>query len=532
MALDDDLSQLEAQLEETAGDDTASTESPSRPTTTGSDADINTPTLYDAVKAKQDWGLEGERNSFLVLLLTAAGGGGMVCMTGLSRSGKDFITDCMMSMFPDQRDVYEVPNSGKEAAFYRRHNEMNMARVHRYMDIVNLDDFIEDVLKHHGTGDEASRDISVQNDDGDWVNQTFTLNVPDSIIYFLASDNEQVNLNHYPELRNRSLVISTDSSQGLSEKIQKRQGQEVALTYEPKMSQEEIMNIQEHVGSIPHDQYDVDFDTADFYNPCGEAIQANHPIPSNFVESRHDSKRLYKFINITTLWHFRDRLTAEVEDNRGNSTERMFIEPMDVWKAMRVFGEKLVMSALSLRNIDKRLLWFMREDLQPHTVSGLTQVLKQAGFNVTPTDVRSSCENLMNKNYVQKDDNAKVEYQATPFASEVDEYTTLDYDHMIKDATELVETRAESGKLDRSVADEYVNRINENVFATHPITGDTVDIREYNGFERQIKKREEELSKMLGTSVYGESVEYDEDDDTGSDEETDSSRSGGIQNFG
>lgn len=524
MTVDNELAELEQQLEQTGG-----TSEPSQPETTDTP---DTPDLYEAVQAKQDWGLEGERNSFLVLLLTAAGGGGMVCMTGLSRSGKDFITDCMMSMFPDDRDVYEVPNSSKEAAFYRRQHEMNRARVHRYMDIVNLDDHIEDVLKHHGTGDEASRDISVQNDDGDWVNQTFTLNVPDSIIYFLASDNEQVDLNDYPELRNRSLVISTDASQGLSEQIQKRQGQEVALTYEPNLTEAEIRNVQEHIGTIPYNQYDVSFDTTDFYNPSGEAIQDNHPIPANFVESRHDSKRLYKFINITALWNHKDRIVADVEDNRGNSSERMFVEPMDVWTAMRVFGEKLVMSALSLRNIDKRILWYLRENLQPHTVAALTQVLKQAGFNVTPRDVRSACDNLMNKNYVQKNDNGgKVEYQATPFASEIDEYSTLDYEYMIEDATRVVRERAEAGGLDDSVADQYVQQINENVFTTHPITGETVDIRDYQGFKRQIENRQEELDRMLNTSVYNEQVAHDDGDDNGSDGQTNQSGSG-LQQFG
>jgi hypothetical protein len=490
-----------------------------------------TPPLHTAVEIKTDFGVVGEEHSFLVVLTAAAGGGGAVCMYGLSRSGKDHIMDSVEACFPDSK-IHSVPERGTESSLFRESEEWNRSDIHRHKDLVNLEDIVEDILKHHGDDRSISRTVNMQDAEGNHIPTEMTLRSPGCLVYFLASDNEQVNLDDYPELRNRSLVITTDASQELSEKIQHRQAKDRGLAYERNRTNEEIKAFRHHVDSIPvHDWEIGNNDNSDFYHPYHNEFSKQHPIPSWFVESRMDSDRFWDFIEIMSLWYHKDRMVESIEYH-GYEKDRMVCTPADLWYAMRIYGEKLILSALSLGEIDKRIMWFLREQKSAYTASAIAQVLGQAGFNVTPRDVQTSCKSMVNKNYIMEDNMSGTnEYQATPFASDIEPYSPLDWDVLIADAEENVYNRLPDNR-----ADEYVERFCGTVICTHPITGEEVDITEYQDFEHQVQQREEDLKKMVGTSIYenvGEDSETDPNGPEGGEEEdSDGSQSGSIGDGG
>lgn len=503
-------------------------QTPTSPSAEDDIEDTDIVPLYKCVQSKEDYGLVGEDYTFLVMLTGTAAGGGPIGMVAMSRSGKDFLTDCVKAHHPNpDRTWAKVPNSIKEAALYRMRGELNSASVHRYMDLVDLEPHIEDILKQNGEGDTAVRRIGVGDGGKGDETQTFKVYPPDALLFYLAADNSRVSLSDFPEVRNRALILSTDASQGLTEEIQRRQGLDVAGMYDYNLSPGEIQDIRNHVGSIPT-EYNVSQGTTDFFNPCGYPFNEESPVPSNFVEGRHDNKRMYKYARIVTLWHHQNRMQVPY-NGRGGQSERWMVTPKDMWIMMRVFGEKLVMSALSLRDLHLRLLWFMRENPEEHTVSFLNQIVQQAGWNVTPSSVRDACDDLVEKNYVQKDDNGTVTYRALGFASSINVYEPVDWAKVIDMTKEAVEHNVENGKLDRADADEYIERFcTRPITARHPVDGRKLDIEEYTGFEEQVKQRENDLEQMLGTSIYDSSDEDEESDDA---EKAGADSNGGLSEF-
>lgn len=488
--------------------------------------------IHNLVKLKQDMGTEGEEYSYLVVFLTAAGGGGMVAVVGPSRSGKDRIVDAVEAGFHQPFSV--VPTSaGSEAGLFRARRDLNNAAVHRYEDMVDMTENIEDMMKMHGEGKDKFRRRGMGNNDSDvsrpgqgyevdtdagMVKET--LFAPRAQVFFLASDNDRVSLSDFKEVENRAIVIPTDSSQDLTEDIQERQIDERMFDYEQNLEPDYVNEVRDYVDDIPHNQWEIGAKengviNPDFWNPCLGPFKDEHPIPSERVESRFDSYRLLDFFEIVCLWHHKNRMKVSME-NKGASKDRMLIAPKDVWLTQRIYGKKLILSALSLRSIDMNILTFLRETGQEYTVSQLTQVLTQAGFNVTTRNVRNSLDSMFDNNYVRKDNsgNSTVTFGAAPFASVVDDFRAIDYEKVIEGTKKKARE-----SLPEAEAEEYIERFCEgpNVTdVTHPITGESHDIREYQGFKEQIEEQQENLEEMLGSSIY-------EDNSSQGSEDTDDS---------
>lgn len=462
------------------------------------------PSLYDVSQLSRDFGLVGERDTHLVVLLSFLDGG-FVCMTGLSRGGKDHVVDAADYCMPDDI-VFKVPDSTSKTVLFEKKEQMNNARVHRYPDITTLQDksHLEDIMKRHGDGNVITHERTIN---GGGETESMTLLPPSSFVLFVASDNEQVDLNDFPELRNRALVISIDASQELTEKVNTRQAKQRAGLIDYNFTDEEQEDIRDYLGTIPMDIFGEGGSGAT-HNPVAPALDNQNPLPQHFTEARQDFPRLLDFMRSVALFHFENRMTSVI-----GGTATMFVTPKDCWLAMRIFGEQMVLSALNLRDKDFEMLDVLRE-LKRNGESGISkaelqQEMRDEGWNITNKDVHSALKNMETKGYVRKDQSGSpVIWEASEFAQAAKRTVQLDWQEVVDDTKESV-----YNQIDDDLADEYIERFCEGdgLFATHPFEGHQVDITDQNILEETVNEREEEEAEVFSEDLY-----TSDDDDGGS----------------
>lgn len=456
-----------------------------------------TPELYDVSKMSRDFGLVGEADTHLVVFLSFLKGG-FVAMTGLSRGGKDHVVDAANYVMPDDV-VFKVPTSTSKTALYESEDEMNSARVHRYPDIATLEDksHLEEIMKAHGEG----RSITHTRTTGGGGNkESMTLTPPDCFVMFVASDNEQVDLNDYPELRNRALTVSIDSSKELTERVNTFQAEKMSGLYEPNYSKEERDYIRDYIGSIPVKMYASD------RGPSGStfelpalALDNQNPLPQHFTEARQDFPRLMKFVRAITMFHYEDRM----EETLPNRKEKisLLVTPADVWYGMRIFGEQMVLSALNLRDEDFAMLDLIRDADNGMTKADVQMDMREEGWNITNRDVSSALNNMLTKGYVRKDQSqTPILWDQTPFAVNASRDVKMDWNELVEDTKEIAKET-----LPGSIAEEYIERHCEGdgLFVTHPFDGHSLNITKQNILEEKVNEQEEKEESVFEEDLYG-----------------------------
>ena len=267
---------------------------------------ITNPTLFEVKQLSRDFGLVGEEDTVLVVFLSFLGGG-FVLMSGLSSGGKDEVVDAASFCVPDDW-VFKIPTSMSKTVLYQKHREINSSPVHRHKDISNIagKDWLEDIWKAHGDGRSITHswtEVMGQERTG----RSQTLQPPNCMILFLAEDNQQVDLNDYPEVRNRALVVTIDDSKELTERVNERQAKQQAGIIEYNHSETRAEEIRQYVSSIPMHMYG-DGGNGDFLNPVAPALDNQNPLPQHFTEARRDFPRLNDFMESVTLFHYDDRM--------------------------------------------------------------------------------------------------------------------------------------------------------------------------------------------------------------------------------
>jgi len=456
-----------------------------------------TPSLYDISQLSRDFGLIGERDTHLVVFLSFLKGG-FVAMTGLSRGGKDFVTDAANYCMPDDV-VFKVPTSTSKTALYESEYEMNSARVHRYPDIATLEDksHLEEIMKAHGEGNTITH---TRTTGGGGNKESMTLTPPDCFVMFVASDNEQVDLNDYPELRNRALVVSIDSSKELTERVNTAQARRMSGYYEPNYTDEERDIIREYVGEIPVEMYASDRGPsgATFEIP-GLALDNQNPLPQHFTEARDDFPRLMKFVRAITMFHYENRMEVALEDR--NESVSLLVTPSDVWYGMRIFGEEMVLSALNLRDEDFAMLNLIRDSDNGMSKAEVQMDMRDEGWNITNRDVTSALGNMLTKGYVRKDQSQNpILWDSTPFATNASREVRMDWEELVEDTKQTAKDN-----LPGEVADEYIERFCEGdgLFVTHPFTGEKLNITKQNLLEETVEEQEEkEEEEVFSEDLY------------------------------
>jgi hypothetical protein len=473
---------------------------------------FDNPTLYEISSLRKDWGLAGEEDTHLVVFLSFFGGG-TVIMTGLSSGGKDAVVYAAEYCVPDNW-VFEIPTSMTESSFFQMHEEINSCPVHRHKDISSISKtYLEDTWKAHGEGNSITRTFTdVTGEERQEVPQT--LHPPNCMVLFLASDNKQVDLNDYAEVRNRALVLGIDDSAELTKKVNSRQAKQEAGIIEYEVSEERASEIRQYVASIPMHTYG-EGDPGGILNPVMPAMDNQNPLPQHFTEARRDFPRLSDFMKTVTLFHYDDRIQVPQKmwsgDNRIDNDVTLLVTPADAWLGMRVFGEKMVLSALNLQDKDFALLDLLRSNYgNQFDVGTLQSMMRSKGWNITPSDVRSSLKNMMTKGYVRPDKSVTPhEWTASEFAKQVSREVSLDWPTLIEDTREIVHEH-----YPKPVAMDYEQQFleGEGLLVTHPFDGNTVNLSEEdaNILEEKVEEKEEDEEKAFAGSMYGD----DDDQDT------------------
>jgi hypothetical protein len=468
---------------------------------------IRTPTLYEVSQLKEDWGLVGEEDTHLVVILSFLGGSDVV-MTGLSSGGKDAVVNAAEYCVPDDW-VFKVPTSLSKTDLYTKaltetgSDNPNNCPVHRHKDITNISgkDFLEDIWKAHGDDRPISHSwTEVMGQERE--SRSATLNPPNCIILFLASDNEQVDINDYAEVRNRLLVVSIDDSQELTERVNSRQAKQRAGMIDYNLTEKRTHEIRDYVASIPWPMYADETGSGEYLNPIGYAIDQQNPLPQHFTEARRDFPRLMDFTESVTLFHYEDRLEIpqkRLSNQRDVGMVNLTVTPADAWLAMRVFGEKMVLSALNLRDKDFVLLTVLRQnDGTGMSAADLQMAMRDAGYNITQSDIRSAMDNMLTKGYIRKDQSSSpILYSATPFATKARREVNMDWPTIIEDTRDAI---FETYPDDVAVEYEETFLEGDGLLVTHPFTGETINLIEEEANELEDKVNElEEAQDDLAT---------------------------------
>ena len=464
---------------------------------------IENPSLYEVSRLREDWGLAGEQDTHLVVFLSVFGGG-TVIMTGLSSGGKDAVVYSVEYCIPDDW-VFEMPTSMTEASFFDMEDEINAAPVHRHQDISSIKkDYLEDTWKSHGDGKPISRSFNDPTGE-ERSNVTRTLMPPNCMILFLASDNQQVDLNDYAEVRNRALVLGIDDSAELTEKVNTRQAKQEAGIIEYAIDEQRTKEIREYVSTIPMHAYGEN-SPGGILNPVMPAMDNQNPLPQHFTEARRDFPRLSDFMKTVTLFHYDDRIEVPQKmwsgNNRIDNDVTMLVTPADAWLGMRVFGEKMVLSALNLQDKDFHLLEILRDNYgQQFDVGTLQAMMRGEGWNITNSDVRSSLKSMKTKGYVRPDKSVTPhEWSASEFAKQVSREVNLDWPTLIEDTKEVVQDY-----YPKPVAMDYQQQFLEGdgLLVTHPFDGHTVNLaeEEANILEEKVEEKQEEEAEAFQDSL-------------------------------
>lgn len=452
------------------------------------------PSLFEVGELVTDNGVVGEEDTSLVVSLSMIRGG-LIVMSGLSSGGKTEIVESASEAFPST-DVFEVASSTSPTALFEKADEMNSKRVHVYPDLESLPEHIEAMLKSHGEGKEHTHEWTETK--GGRHLEGRTINPPDTMVVCIASDNQNLDLDDNPEFRNRGLIVPTDASEELTERVNERQADDEATLYEDNISANRAREIQRHLGNVPVDQYGSDESMGDMVNPCAPAIQDCDPVPTKFTEARRDFPRLLDFMRSVSLYNYPNRMKTV----HKNGSPVFLVTPEDCWLAMKIFGEKMILSALNLRDEDMEIIRLMRADPSVGwTVSEMQSVLREQGKNITNTDVKRSFKAMKTKGYVRKEKNSSNvnEFFPSPFASAVDHQADIDWKHVV-DETEKVVHKI----LPEDDAEEYVERFcrGDGLLATHPFTGETVNIVEDDEFETLVNEANEKMEEVMNESIY------------------------------
>jgi len=466
------------------------------------DPAVDPPELFEVLQVTRDSGLVGEEDTVLTLILAMIRGN-LVVMTGPSRAGKDECVDAVEEVYDTGDLVYRWPVDDSPTAAYYRRDEINQHPVHRFPDLARLEDHHEKILKAFGEGRDASRnrtDIMAEQAGGEAVEDQI-LECPRTVIAFIASDNEQIDLDDYPELRNRALTLSVDATEAQTNRVNRRKAEERADQTEQQVDAIRKAEIQTYHAGIPVDEWTAS-SGAKVVNPMAVNIHEQEPIPELFPEARQDFDRLLEFMETVTLYHYSERLVVDT-----GSTRKLYVAPVDVWEAMTILGNKMVMSALNLTRQDRAILDLLEQSSQELTKADIQQSLRTQGYNITDRDVRRSLDTMRTKGYVRVHQDGTNTYTFNEFGRVVNHDAGLNYDEIVAEAADTIYRTAPDTQ-----ADLYHDRFcsGTGLIATHPFTGEAVDIREDNTLDEMMESGVQAVEEVFEESDAGSSNGGDE----------------------
>lgn len=466
------------------------------------------PNFFEILSATQDAGLVGEEDTVLTVVLAMIRGG-LIVMTGPARAGKDEVVDAAESVFESDNLIYRWPVDDSETAAYYKRDEINQYPIQRFPDLARLEEHHEKILKAFGEGRNAERnrtDIAAEQRGDDAVEDQ-VLECPETVIAFIASDNENVDLDDYPELRNRALTLSVDASEGQTAAVNERKAEERAGLTDNNVDPIRRAEIQNYHSSIPVKEW-TDTPGNKILNPAAVNIHEQEPIPEKFPEARQDFDRLLEFMETVSLHRYAERLVVTEGGSR-----RMFTTPTDIWQAMTILGNKMVMSALNLQREDRAVLRLLDETSANLTKADVQQELRSEGFNISDSDVMRSLDSMRMKGYVRVHQGSPNSYSSSEFASVTRHSAGLDYSEIVDAAADTIYEIAPE-----EAADTYVSEFCEGtgLITTHPFTGRAVDITEADDLPDMMEAGLEDIENII---EEGDDVDEEPDESPGDEQQ-------------
>jgi len=318
------------------------------------------------------------------------------------------------------------------------------------------------------------------------------LECPNTVIAFIASDNKNIDLDDYPELRNRALTLSVDASEQQTKRVNRRKAREHAGKTDRSVDPIRRAEIQHYHSSIPVMEWDND-NGNQVVNPAAVNIHEQEPIPELFPEARQDFDRLLEFMETVAIYHYADRMVVE-----ENGARYMYATPVDIWEAMTILGNKMVMSSLNLDREGRAILQILDEQSGSLTKAQIMQSMQKRGLNIADGEIRSSLDSMQSKGYVRAyQDTTPNEYTISEFGTVTNHDAGINYEEVVEACTEEIYTLVPD-----DYADLYVDEFCEGtgLITTHPLNGQSVDIREDDDLDDMLDTGLDDIEDIFGAA--------------------------------
>lgn len=467
----------------------------------------NTPHLYELKEATRDNGLVGEESNVLTNYLGTTNGKLMLGI-GPAASGKDETIWGAMYLIDDPEKIQDGDSdwahwwsnsSSSKAPFYKS-KELNKKPIHIIPDQVAVDDDMEGMVKAFGEGRDYTHekvDVTLADTGGGEADQMvgMTIDCPRATMMCMADDNEKFSLRELAEMNSRAYKWTPDSSEGQTRDINQRQVAMRDGSYVRRVDDDRLKAIRDHYPDLNKKvKLFVESPAGEILNLVMDGIQEQEPIPPKFTAARRDVPKLMDFIDAVSLFHYKDRMVLEDE-----YPQKLLVTPADAWYGFRIFGEQLVMSALNLRPLDRKLLTYMKaRPGQKFSVMDLQAKMQEPeyGENRSRPEIRESMDNMIYRNYIQHHEGSPVEYSASVFGTEIDvaEQAKLDWSLVVERAKEKAHEN-----LSEQHAAEYINRYCEGdgLIVVDPIASEytELNILEDTTFADDLEAAEEEFNQ-------------------------------------
>ncbi len=185
--------------------------------------------------------------------------------------------------------------------------------------------------------------------------------------------------------------------------------------------------------------------------------------------------------------------------------QKLLVAPADVWYGFKIFGEELIMSALNLRPLDRKILSFLRSRPgRKYSAMELQSKMSEPeyGENRGISEIRSALEDMIEKMYLERHDESPIAYSASSFGKSIDvaNQAKLDWKRVVEATKEkalevLTEEQAQKYILDYCEGD--------GLLVTHPISGETLNIVEDTEFEEKLEEAQDALDEEMNKSPFG-----------------------------
>lgn len=446
--------------------------------------------------------LIGEDENVLSAFLAYVFAGQHTMIRGFSGSGKSIMANSIWGLMPESSKK-EMQSSTGAAIFNQQESLMDCDAVY----ISEMQKFAQSIeavelLKSWGEGKSYTREKSVQNDEGEWETVDVEL-PPRPVLTTIAEENEDADVGD--ETMRRNVVLYADPSRDQTEQIVQSKAERYSNPWADHEVNDALVNrVRQRVSDI------VTGERVPVALPGFDEAFADK-LPTEFHDTRSVMDHFLNVIDGAARFYAEDRIMHE---------DYLVATPRDLYEAFEVYNTILLNNCLRLENLGEEVLkvfpkyeGFADQQL---SVSDVQQELKHNGVMVPRNKVKTIISNLLMSGYLAEDaEGHPTEYHRSGIAA--------NEDHLVTSWGEVVDTvlSEASDIFNVGVYDDYRRVVEDNLVFPHPVSGDSVDLREEEsstdptaGSEREVEPAAREENETLVPAD-----DDDEDDDGGAQEE-------------